>query len=53
MESLLKETGVPANLLELELTESILMKDEDRLISTLQKFRELGLSLSVDDFGTG
>ncbi|RTZ19183.1 putative bifunctional diguanylate cyclase/phosphodiesterase [Vibrio penaeicida] len=53
VESLFKETGVPANLLELELTESILMKDEDRLISTLQKFRELGLSLSVDDFGTG
>ncbi|WP_052704052.1 putative bifunctional diguanylate cyclase/phosphodiesterase [Vibrio nigripulchritudo] len=53
VEKLLKETQVPAHLLELELTESILMKDEERLIGTLNKFRELGLNLSVDDFGTG
>lgn len=45
--------GVPGNLIELELTESILMKDEIKLNNTLQALRQLGLSLSVDDFGTG
>nr|WP_238486313.1 GGDEF and EAL domain-containing protein [Motilimonas eburnea] len=47
------ESGVPGELIELELTESILMKDEIKLNNTLHALRQLGLSLSVDDFGTG
>jgi diguanylate cyclase (GGDEF)-like protein/PAS domain S-box-containing protein len=39
--------------LEIELTESMVMKDAERGIRTLREFRELGTLLSVDDFGTG
>lgn len=49
----LAETGVdPANL-ELELTESASMDDPERIIPLLQRLRELGVSLSIDDFGSG
>lgn len=53
LQSAIERSGVPSHLLELEMTESILMKDEDKLLSTFSRLRELGLSLSVDDFGTG
>ena len=49
----LDASDVPGRLIELELTESILMKDEVKLSETLSQLRQLGLSLSVDDFGTG
>ena len=49
----LEETGVPANRLELELTESVLMANAKGTADTLQAFRELGVGLAVDDFGTG
>ncbi|MCE0557650.1 GGDEF and EAL domain-containing protein [Motilimonas sp. E26] len=49
----LGSSNVPGSLIELELTESILMKDEVKLYETLSQLRQLGLSLSVDDFGTG
>ncbi|MCE2595323.1 EAL domain-containing protein [Motilimonas cestriensis] len=49
----LSHSNVPGELIELELTESILMKDEVKLYETLKQLRQLGLSLSVDDFGTG
>lgn len=49
----LKATGLPANLLELELTESVFMSDPDRSIEILTALRELGVHLAVDDFGTG
>nr|WP_159063781.1 EAL domain-containing protein [Thaumasiovibrio occultus] len=51
--TLLSETELDGEWLELELTESILMKHENRLLSTLKRIRSLGVSLSIDDFGTG
>lgn len=49
----LESSGLPANLLKLELTESLLMDDLDSNINTLQQLRQLGVGLSLDDFGTG
>jgi len=46
-------TGLPANLLELELTESLIMEDLDKNIDVLRQLRERGIGLSLDDFGTG
>jgi diguanylate cyclase (GGDEF)-like protein len=39
--------------LEVEITESTLMRDETRVVGILQEFRDMGLSVSIDDFGTG
>ncbi len=50
---LLQRTGVPGSLLELELTESVLAEDYEQLSHTLQQLRALGVTLSMDDFGTG
>jgi diguanylate cyclase (GGDEF)-like protein len=50
---LLERTGVEARLLELEITESMLMLDPARAKATLDRLSAIGLSLSVDDFGTG
>ncbi|MDD2915131.1 MAG: EAL domain-containing protein [Gallionella sp.] len=49
----LKQSGLPADQLELELTESILLQDVDVAISTLHSLTEMGVKLSIDDFGTG
>jgi diguanylate cyclase (GGDEF)-like protein len=45
--------GVPAGLLSLELTESSVIEDPIRAVRTLDRLREMGVRLSVDDFGTG
>jgi len=49
----LKNSGLPAHLLELELTESILLQDVDGVMVTLQQLKKMGVKLSIDDFGTG
>ena len=49
----LKETSLDPSLLELELTESILMNDIQETVSTLERIRDAGISLAMDDFGTG
>ncbi len=49
----LEQYEVPAYLFELEITESALMADPERALGTLNKISELGVSISVDDFGTG
>ncbi|WP_081801440.1 EAL domain-containing protein [Herminiimonas sp. CN] len=49
----LHETGCSAALLELEITESIIMENAEAAIETLYRLSEMGVSLSVDDFGTG
>lgn len=49
----LAETGLSANLLELELTESIVMDGPTAMIRMLESLKTLGVQLSLDDFGTG
>lgn len=49
----LEATGLSAQYLELELTESIIMKNLESTIRTLEELRSMGVSISVDDFGTG
>lgn len=49
----LAETGLPPGKLELEVTESFIMDQSDRLVSVLKQLRHLGVTLAVDDFGTG
>jgi diguanylate cyclase (GGDEF)-like protein len=51
--SVLRETGLTADFLELELTESLIMHDLRQAVATMTKLRELGVQLSIDDFGTG
>ena len=53
VESILEQTGLPARLLELEITESQLMNHMEESIEILTRIRDLGVSLSIDDFGTG
>ncbi len=50
---ILAETGFPANLLELEVTESLLMHNEQQTIARLHELHQLGITLAMDDFGTG
>ncbi|MCK9607912.1 MAG: EAL domain-containing protein [Methylomonas sp.] len=49
----LADSGFPADYLELELTEGMLMDDAKQSIATLNALKELGVRLSIDDFGTG
>jgi diguanylate cyclase (GGDEF)-like protein/PAS domain S-box-containing protein len=53
VERTLLQTGLPAALLELELTESIFMENIDQNVHTLKRIKELGVSIAIDDFGTG
>jgi len=46
-------SGMPARLLELELTESLVMRDVEQSVERMSALRNLGVSLSIDDFGTG
>ena len=45
--------GLPANLLELEITEGVLMRDGERTQQALKALSEMGVRIAVDDFGTG
>ncbi len=49
----LSETGLPAECLELEMTESGLMENQDNVMELLNKLRSQGIRLAIDDFGTG
>ncbi|HLO61664.1 MAG TPA: EAL domain-containing protein [Azonexus sp.] len=51
--AILAETGLPAERLELEITESTIMHGVDAAISTMAELRGMGLRLAIDDFGTG
>ncbi len=49
----LEHSGLPVELLELEITETVVIEDIERVIEILQVLREMGIRISVDDFGTG
>jgi diguanylate cyclase (GGDEF)-like protein len=50
---ILRRTGLPADLLELEVTEGVLIRDEAQAHETLQALRAIGVCIALDDFGTG
>ena len=49
----LKETGLAAHRLELEITETLLLGDTDAIIAELEKLKAIGVAIVMDDFGTG
>jgi diguanylate cyclase (GGDEF)-like protein/PAS domain S-box-containing protein len=53
VEGILSETGLDPGLLELEITESMVMGDPAGAEETMRTFKEMGVRLSLDDFGTG
>ena len=53
VETVLRETGLEPQRLELELTESVVMQNPEMAVTTLDVLDRLGVRLSIDDFGTG
>jgi diguanylate cyclase (GGDEF)-like protein len=53
IEGMLSSHGLPPDALRLEITESMIMSDPDRALANLGRLNDLGIRLSVDDFGTG
>jgi diguanylate cyclase (GGDEF)-like protein len=51
--SILLETGLNPDRLEIEITEGVLIDDFERAIATLRKIKNLGVRIAMDDFGTG
>ena len=51
--SILAETGLPPSMLELEITESMVMVDEKRTARLVEDLHKVGVSIAIDDFGTG
>jgi len=51
--NILDETGLPPELLEIEVTEGILMEDTQASASTLEALKRHGIRIAIDDFGTG
>jgi diguanylate cyclase (GGDEF)-like protein len=49
----LKESGLPAHRLELEITETLLLGDSEGILTELQKLKAMGVAIVMDDFGTG
>jgi diguanylate cyclase (GGDEF)-like protein len=49
----LRESGLQASYLDLELTESLIMQNLQQAVSTMQELTTMGVQLSIDDFGTG
>lgn len=53
VQAAMREYSLPAGVLELELTESVIMGNPDSAIDVMRRLDDLGVALSVDDFGTG
>lgn len=49
----LEDSGLPPTLLEVEITEGVLLREEDKALQRLKALRDLGVHLAIDDFGTG
>ncbi len=53
VQGVLRQTGLPAGSLELELTESLIAQDVEKFIVTVGRLKDAGVRLAIDDFGTG
>ena len=53
VEEALRRSGLPAHRLELEVTETVLLAENEAILATLHNLRDLGVHISMDDFGTG
>ena len=53
IQDVIKQTGMPIEKLELEITESFIATNDTKNLQTLQNFRDMGIGLAIDDFGTG
>ena len=51
--ALLDENGIPADKLEIEITESIMIDSYDKALQCIDKLRDMGILIAIDDFGTG
>lgn len=49
----LSHSGLPAHLLELEITETVIVQDDARAVHSIAELRALGVEIAIDDFGTG
>jgi diguanylate cyclase len=53
VKAIIKQTGIDPQYLELEITESIAMYNEEYVISKLNALKDIGIKIAIDDFGTG
>ena len=53
IKDLLEESGIPANQLEIEITESIMIESAEKATSCLNELKAMGIRIAIDDFGTG
>jgi diguanylate cyclase len=53
VETVLTETGLQPDLLELEIAESVIMQDDLRAVQTIRDLKAMGVQIAIDDFGTG
>jgi diguanylate cyclase (GGDEF)-like protein len=53
LRAILADTGMDPNLLELEISESLLMRDAEKNLLTLTRIKEMGIRIAIDDFGVG
>jgi len=53
IESALAESGLDPGRLEIEITENMVVRDEEYMIASLQRIKSLGVAIAIDDFGTG
>ena len=53
VKSILKSSGIPANQLEIEITESIMIDSMDKAVQCIAEIKKMGIKVAIDDFGTG
>jgi len=53
IKNVLKESGVPASKLEIEITESIMIDSVDKALKRIDNLKDMGIKIAIDDFGTG